>query len=247
MEITKEINKEIFRAYDIRGIADRDLTDDVIYTISRSFATHIRRMGKDTCVIGHDNRLSSERIHKALTRGLIDSGVNILDLELTTTPMYYYACIYEKIDCGIMITASHNPKEDNGLKFAFKDYLNAKGEEITDFYEETIKGDFLEGTGSVKKINVKEGTKEELIKLAAYSEYHSNHPIANSIKTYYNKKIDKKKITDFKEQDGGIKVKIDDEDVLIGNYNYLKKNKIKVEECNDVGTIVYIVKNNKYI
>ena len=143
MKITKEINKEIFRAYDIRGIADRDLTDDVIYTIARSFATHIRRMGKDTCVIGHDNRLSSERIHKALTSGLIDSGVNILDLELTTTPMYYYACIYEKVDCGIMITASHNPKEDNGLKFAFKDYLNAKGEEITDFYEETIKGDFL--------------------------------------------------------------------------------------------------------
>ena len=155
MEITKEINKEIFRAYDIRGIADRDLTDDVIYTIARSFATHIRRMGKDTCVIGHDNRLSSERIHKALTSGLIDSGVNILDLELTTTPMYYYACIYEKIDCGIMITASHNPKEDNGLKFAFKDYLNAKGEEITDFYEETIKGDFLDGVGNVKKINVK--------------------------------------------------------------------------------------------
>lgn len=156
MKITKEINKEIFRAYDIRGIADRDLTDDVIYTIARSFATHIRRMGKDTCVIGHDNRLSSERIHKALTSGLIDSGVNILDLELTTTPMYYYACIYEKIDCGIMITASHNPKEDNGLKFAFKDYLNAKGEEITDFYEETIKGDFLDGVGSVRKINVKE-------------------------------------------------------------------------------------------
>ena len=156
MKITKEINKEIFRAYDIRGIADRDLTDDVIYTIARSFATHIRRMGKDTCVIGHDNRLSSERIHKALTKGLLDSGVNILDLELTTTPMYYYACIYEKIDCGVMITASHNPKEDNGLKFAFQDYLNAKGEEIAEFYEETIKGDFLDGAGSIHKINVKE-------------------------------------------------------------------------------------------
>ena len=64
-----------------------------------------------------------------------------------------------------MITASHNPKEDNGLKFAFKDYLNAKGEEITDFYEETIKGDFLDGVGSVRKINVKRKNTLRLLKM----------------------------------------------------------------------------------
>lgn len=141
--------------------------------------------------------------------------------------------------CGIGLASRH------GVLIKSSSDLEQLAKIDTFVFDKT--GTITEGNFEVKKINVKEGTKEELIKLAAYSEYHSNHPIANSIKSYYNKKIDNKKITDFKEQDGGIKVKIDDEDVLIGNYNYLEKNKIKVEECNDVGTIVYVVKNNKYI
>lgn len=141
--------------------------------------------------------------------------------------------------CGIGLASRH------GVLIKSSSDLEQLAKIDTFVFDKT--GTITEGNFEVKKINVKEGTKEELIKLAAYSEYHSNHPIANSIKSYYNKKIDNKKITDFKEQDGGIKVKIDDEDVLIGNYNYLKKNKIKVDECSDVGTIVYVVKNNKYI
>lgn len=141
--------------------------------------------------------------------------------------------------CGIGLASRH------GVLIKSSSDLEQLAKIDTFVFDKT--GTITEGNFEVKKINVKEGTKEELIKLAAYSEYHSNHPIANSIKTYYNKKINKKKITDFKEQDGGIKVKIDNDDVLIGNYNYLKKNKVKVEECNDVGTIVYVVKNNKYI
>lgn len=141
--------------------------------------------------------------------------------------------------CGIGLASRH------GILIKSSSDLEQLAKIDTFVFDKT--GTITEGKFEVKKINVKEGTKEELIKLAAYSEYHSNHPIANSIKSYYNKKIDNKKITDFKEQDGGIKVKIDDEDVLIGNYNYLKKNKIKVDECSDVGTIVYVVKNNKYI
>lgn len=141
--------------------------------------------------------------------------------------------------CGIGIASRH------GVLIKSSSDLEQLAKIDTFVFDKT--GTITEGNFEVKKINVKEGTKEKIIKLAAYSEYHSNHPIANSIKSYYNKKIDNKKITDFKEQDGGIKVKIDDEDVLIGNYNYLKKNKIKVDECSDVGTIVYVVKNNKYI
>ncbi len=141
--------------------------------------------------------------------------------------------------CGIGLASRH------GVLIKSSSDLEQLAKIDTFVFDKT--GTITEGNFEVKKINVKEGTKEKIIKLAAYSEYHSNHPIANSIKTYYNKKINKKKITDFKEQDGGIKVKIDNDDVLIGNYNYLKKNKVKVEECNDVGTIVYVVKNNKYI
>lgn len=141
--------------------------------------------------------------------------------------------------CGIGLASRH------GILIKSSSDLEQLAKIDTFVFDKT--GTITEGNFEVKKINVKEGTKEELIKLAAYTEYHSNHPIAKSIKTYYNKKIDNKKITDFKEQDGGIKVKIDNDDVLIGNYNYLKKNKVKVDECSDVGTIVYVVKNNKYI
>ncbi len=155
MKITKDINPNIFRGYDIRGVVDVDINEDISYTIGRAFASKIRRMGKNKCVIGHDNRLSSPSLSKALLQGLLESGLDVIDLGLTTTPMYYFACLYFKIDCGIMITASHNPKDENGFKFAFQNYLNAKGEEIQEFYQEVISCDFLSGSGKVENRTVK--------------------------------------------------------------------------------------------
>ena len=156
MKITNKINKNIFRGYDIRGIADVDLLDDVVYTIGLGFGSKIQELGKTCCVIGHDNRISSPRIHKTLIKGITDTGVDIIDLGLTTTPMYYFACLHFKIDCGIMITASHNPKDENGFKFAFSFYQNAKGKEIEDFYHYIMEGNFKSGSGSVQKRCVKD-------------------------------------------------------------------------------------------
>ena len=70
---------------------------------------------REKCVVGYDNRISSPDLHQALVQGLIDTGVNVIDIGLTTTPMYYFACLDLKIDSGIMITASHNPKDENGF------------------------------------------------------------------------------------------------------------------------------------
>lgn len=155
MKIKENINKYIFRGYDIRGVVPTDIDVSTAYTIGVGFGSKLYELGKENCVVGHDNRISSPDLHQALLQGLLDTGVNVYDLGLCTTPMYYFACINLKIDSGIMITASHNPKDENGFKFAFSDYQNAKGSEIEDFYNYIKKGNFHYGEGSITKKDVK--------------------------------------------------------------------------------------------
>ncbi len=156
MNITKEIKKEIFREYDIRGVYPDDLSEDISYTIGRSFGSYILKDGHNTCVCGHDNRISSDLLYDSLLKGITDSGVNVISLGLCTTPMYYYACIFKEVYQGIMVTASHNPKEYNGYKIAFNETGNAKGKEITDFYKYTINGNFSSGNGLISLYNIKD-------------------------------------------------------------------------------------------
>ncbi len=155
MKLTKEIPVHIFREYDIRGIYPKDLQEDISYTVGRSFGSILKKSGQKDCIVGHDNRLSSPSLTNSLIAGITDSGIDVLDLGLTTTPMYYYACIKKEIPRGIMVTASHNPKDDNGFKIAFDEKGNAKGKEIQDFYQFTIQGNFEEGKGNVQKIDVR--------------------------------------------------------------------------------------------
>ena len=156
MEITRDINKYIFRGYDIRGIYPTELNEAATYTIGRSFATYVKRLGKTTAVVGQDNRLSSPALSNALINGLIDSGLNVIDLGLCTTPMYYYACIKLNNPTGIMVTASHNPKDDNGLKFAFDERGNARGEMIEEFRDFTLTSEFDTGHGSYSTYDIRE-------------------------------------------------------------------------------------------
>ncbi len=155
MEIKKDINKYIFRGYDIRGVYPTELDAASAYTIGRSFATYVKRLGKDTAVVGRDNRYSSPILSKYLIDGLRESGLNVIDLGLCTTPMYYYACIKLNNPTGIMVTASHNPKDDNGLKFAFDERGNARGEMIEEFLDFTLKCEFDEGYGSYSTYDIR--------------------------------------------------------------------------------------------
>ena len=113
-----EINKQIFREYDIRGIYPTDLNEELAYNLGRAYATKLLSLGKNKMIVAHDNRLSSESLEENLIRGLTDSGVSVVKLGLVTTPMYYYAWNKLNINCGIMVTASHNPKEYNGFKMS---------------------------------------------------------------------------------------------------------------------------------
>ena len=148
-EIEKNINKEIFRGYDIRAIYGEDLTENVAYTVGLGFGSYVLDKGYDRCVIGYDLRESSIALTEALIKGITDTGLNITNIGLVTTPMYYFAQKHLHIYPGVMVTASHNPKEYNGFKIAFDDFGNACGELIQDFRKFIEKGDFKHGQGSV--------------------------------------------------------------------------------------------------
>ena len=152
----KNINPNIFRGYDIRAIYGTDLNEDIAYTIGLSFGSYIQEKGYEKCLVGHDNRQSSDPLADALIEGIISTGVNVVYLGLCTTPMYYYAQKYLKIDPGVMITASHNPKEYNGFKIAFDDFGNACGQMIQDFRVYTEEGNFKEGKGTIETYDIRQ-------------------------------------------------------------------------------------------
>ena len=145
----ENLDKNIFRGYDIRGVYPTNLDEDTAYTFGLGFGTHIKRMGKRICIVGHDNRLSSPNLYQAVIEGITETGIDVISLDLCTTPMFYYTCIKLNVVSGVMVTASHNPKDDNGFKFAFDETGNCKGQEIQDFYQELLKKDFEQGIGKV--------------------------------------------------------------------------------------------------
>jgi phosphomannomutase / phosphoglucomutase len=149
------INKNIFRGYDIRGIYGVDLNEDIAYLIGRSYGSYlINKINSNKCIVGHDARTSSPSLSKSLIDGIISTGVNVIDLGLVTSPMVYYANEILDIHAGIVVTASHNPKEYNGFKVAYDKKGEICGEEIIEFMNYTLANDFVDGKGIVEKYNI---------------------------------------------------------------------------------------------
>ena len=167
-DIDLNINPNIFRGYDIRGIYGDDLDENVVYTIGLAYAKYIKKNGYNRCVIGRDNRSSSLPLSEALIQGILEGEeIEVIDIGLVTTPMYYYAQIFlndgKNIMPGIMITASHNPKEYNGLKISLDDFGNACGKMIEDFRDYVFSNakeeiDNIRDTkGTVRKADIRQG------------------------------------------------------------------------------------------
>ena len=156
MNIVNNINKYIFRGYDIRGIYGEDLNEDIAYTIGKGFGSYIQELGKTVAIVGHDNRLSSPELSSAFIKGAIETGITVYNIGLVTTPMYYYSCEKLGIVSGAMITASHNPKEYNGFKIAFDERGNACGEILQEFREYIERGVFKQGKGNERCVDIKE-------------------------------------------------------------------------------------------
>lgn len=122
-------NTEIFREYDIRGIAERDLTPPVIEALGRAFASYVKPKGISTVTVGYDARVSSPRLCDDVVRGLVSGGMTVTIIGLCPTPVLYFSLFHLKPGAGVMITGSHNPAEFNGFKLCVeKDTIY--GEEI---------------------------------------------------------------------------------------------------------------------
>lgn len=195
-----ELNKYMFREYDIRGVWGKDINEEVSYLIGRAFGSKLKRLGKLETIVGYDNRYSSPAIEKNLVKGITESGVNVVRLGLVTTPMYYYSWDLLNIKCGLMITASHNPKDDNGFKFSYNGIHNVYGKSTLELYEMIINNDFENGNGTVRYVNI----REDYIKMITENIELGDHKIkvvydcgngttsivADDIFNYFKDKID---------------------------------------------------------
>jgi len=110
------MNPEMFREYDIRGIAGKDVTEDEVYLIGRGIGTFLKERDCRNLAVGRDCRLSSDAYAVKLIEGLRDTGISVSDVGVCPTPLLYFSIQHLKQDGGVMVTASHNPKEYNGFK-----------------------------------------------------------------------------------------------------------------------------------
>lgn len=147
------MRREIFREYDIRGIAGKDLTKETVELLGRGIGTFLQRQGKLRITLGRDCRPSSDPFRDALAAGLTSTGISIIDTGVVPTPVLYFSIIHCSSDGGVMITGSHNPSEYNGFKTCIGTD-SVYGEQIQDIYRIIESGDFATGKGSVSEVDV---------------------------------------------------------------------------------------------
>ena len=145
------MEREIFREYDIRGITDTQLTPDVARAVGRAFAAFLtERSVRGAVAVGRDNRPSGNGLHRELIAGLVESGVDIIDIGVVPTPVAYWAQHNLDVVAGIQITGSHNPPEYNGFKLGVGK-ASIYGDDIQRIYQLAKSGAFPGGTGSVRE------------------------------------------------------------------------------------------------
>src|SRR3954453_6969459 len=110
------MNPRVFREYDIRGHAENDFPDEFVTDLGRSIGAYFFDKGSRRITLGRDCRLTSPRIHATMKRELLASGLDVIDVGIVHTPALYFSVFHLNVDGGVMITASHNPAEDNGFK-----------------------------------------------------------------------------------------------------------------------------------
>jgi len=136
-DISVVVSRAIFKAYDIRGVVDKTLTEDTVRRIGLALAEKIRGHGLHQCVVGRDGRLSGPRLQAALSEGLVSGGVDVIDIGCVPTPVVYFATHFLKTGTGVAITGSHNPPQYNGLKMMVAGSTLA-GEEIQGLYQSIV-------------------------------------------------------------------------------------------------------------
>lgn len=150
-----EVPKNIFRAYDIRGIVGESITPELIFTLGKAIGSAAQEQGEQTIMTARDGRLSGPLLMKALHKGLRESGCDVIDIGQVPSPVLYFATHYLNYRSGVMLTASHNPSNYNGLKIILAGKSLSEGS-IDELYRRIQAGAFKSGKGSYQPISVTE-------------------------------------------------------------------------------------------
>lgn len=157
-----QVNPFIFRAYDIRGLAmmtpsdsaEPDLTPTTMLVIGKGVGTYLRRTHNvKKMMVGRDNRLHGEILQNAFIQGVLETGIDVINVGLATSPLLYYAVCKYQIDSGVNITASHNPKEYNGVKIVGRNAHSVCGQELQQILQLIMSDDFDTGHGTLSEKN----------------------------------------------------------------------------------------------
>lgn len=147
------IPSSIFKAYDIRGIVETELTPEIVKLIGRAVGSESIEKGERGVVVGRDGRLTGPELSEALISGLIESGCHVVNIGMVPSPVVYFATHTKAATSGVMITGSHNPAEYNGLKIMIAgETLSA--EKIQSLYTRILENDFKTGSGTSTSINI---------------------------------------------------------------------------------------------
>lgn len=146
------INPAIFREFSIRGIADTELTDDVVMAIGRALGTYFNQQRQPLLVVGQDVRTSSARIGQTVMKGLLQTGLQVIDIGVVPTPLHNFATDFYQAGGGVMITASHNPPEYNGFKIRAAESLT--GQTLRQIYRLAMADSLVEGQGTISQEDV---------------------------------------------------------------------------------------------
>ncbi len=156
------LSASIFRAYDIRGIVTDTLTPEVVEQIGRAYGSTCLARNCKTAVIARDGRLSGPNLVEALSKGILSTGVDVIDIGMAPTPVLYFATHHLNTGTGVMVTGSHNPPDYNGLKLMIGgDALF--GDDITQLYERLQTNDLVSGSGNKRNEDVSSDYIERIL------------------------------------------------------------------------------------
>lgn len=149
-----KVPAEIFRAYDIRGVVPDQLNEENIWLISRAIGSEALAQGIGRLLLAHDGRLSSPALSQVLIKGLLSTGCDVVDLGQLPTPMLYFAAHHSDVHSGVVLTASHNPADYNGLKMVF-DQTSLADKQIQHIRQRIEQNDICEGEGKYETLEIK--------------------------------------------------------------------------------------------
>lgn len=161
-QLVDNLSKEMFRAYDVRGIVGETLTPNSVYSIGLAIGSEAQQRGEREIIVGRDGRISGPELLKALEEGLLDSGCDVINIGEVTTPILYYATFTQKTRSGVMLTGSHNPSNYNGIKVVL-DGEALYEDAIMALYRRIVAHDLIYGHGASVNIDVCDNYIERIV------------------------------------------------------------------------------------